>query len=77
MLKIRFIPVLLIKGERCVKGANFSNFRDTGNPVTNARIYDSQGADELIVLDIEKNNRNLYYKQVQEIADQCFMPLAF
>ncbi|MBI4779007.1 imidazole glycerol phosphate synthase subunit HisF, partial [Candidatus Falkowbacteria bacterium] len=59
MLKKRIIPCLLLKGGRCVKGVNFKNHRDVGHPITNAKIYESQGADELIFLNIEpaKNER--------------------
>lgn len=79
MLKKRLIPCLLLKNGRCVKGVQFKNFRDTGNPVTAARIYENQGADELIFLDITATveRREPYYKLIQNVADQCFMPITF
>ena len=52
MLKTRIIPKLLLKNGRNVKGRRFVELRDTGHPVSNARIYDAQGADELMFLDI-------------------------
>ena len=56
---------------------NFGNFRDTGHPITTARIYDSQGADELMLLDIEatKEGRRPFFGIIRDAADQCFMPL--
>jgi cyclase len=66
----------LLEG-RCVKGRNFGNYRDTGNPLTAARIYDAQGADELIFLDITASaeGRAAILEIVREVAEQCFMPL--
>ncbi|MBV9462883.1 MAG: imidazole glycerol phosphate synthase subunit HisF, partial [Verrucomicrobiae bacterium] len=52
MLKKRIIPSLLLKAGRCVKGVKFAQHRDVGNPVTAAKVYDAQGADELLFLDI-------------------------
>lgn len=77
MLKKRIIPCLLLKGGRCVKGVNFKNHRDVGHPITNAKIYESQGADELIFLNIEpaKNERGALLKMVRKAADECFMPI--
>lgn len=76
MVKKRIIPCLLLKNERCVKGVNFKNHRDVGHPVTNARIYQSQGADELIFLDIEAsvNQRCISQKLIEEVTNECFMP---
>lgn len=78
MIKTRIIPCLLLKNGRCVKGVNFKNHRDVGHPVTNARIYEAQGADELIFLDIEANQKNhqILIKIIQAVAKECFMPLA-
>ncbi len=75
-LKIRIIPSLLLKGGRCVKGVNFTNFRDTGNPVMAARVYDSQKADELVFLDITATNegKEPLYELAAKVADECFMP---
>jgi len=77
MLKTRIIPCLLLKEGRCVKGVNFKNHRDVGHPVTNAKIYDAQGADELIFLDIIANleKRNILIDILTQTADECFMPL--
>jgi cyclase len=77
MLKVRLIPSLLLREGRCVKGVNFTNFRDTGNPVTAAKIYDAQGADELLFLDITASTekRNILFDIIARTADECFMPL--
>lgn len=76
MLKKRIIPCLLLKEGRCVKGVNFGNHRDVGHPITNAKIYEAQGADELIFLDIEASskNRQLMLDIVSRAAEECFMP---
>jgi len=77
MLKKRLIPTLLLRNGRMVKGANFTAFRDVGHPVTTAKIYDAQGADELIFLDIEasQENRKTLFDVVSQVAEHCFMPL--
>ncbi|MBI3290814.1 imidazole glycerol phosphate synthase subunit HisF [Candidatus Falkowbacteria bacterium] len=77
MIKKRIIPTLLLKEGRCVKGVNFINHRDVGHPVTNAKIYEAQGADELIFLDItaSSEDRDTLLDIVAQTADQCFMPL--
>jgi len=77
MIKTRIIPCLLLKDGRCVKGINFSNYRDVGHPITNAKIYDAQGADELIFLDIAASTekRKILIDIVEKTADECFMPL--
>ncbi|MBU0591113.1 MAG: glycosyl amidation-associated protein WbuZ [archaeon] len=77
MLKVRIIPSLLLKEGRCVKGVRFTSFRDTGNPVTAARIYDAQGADELLFIDIlaSKENRKTLFDIISRTAEECFMPL--
>lgn len=76
MVKKRIIPCLLLKAGRCVKGVNFKNHRDVGHPVTNARIYQSQGADELIFLDIEAtfSKRAILPDVIEKVTDECFMP---
>ena len=56
MLAKRIIPCLDIKDGRVVKGVNFVNLRDAGDPVEQARLYDEQGADELVFLDISANH---------------------
>lgn len=76
MLKQRLIPCLLLRSGRCVKTVQFDNARDTGNPITSARIYDAQRADELIFLDItaSKERRGTLTKIIKEVAEECFMP---
>lgn len=78
MLKKRVIPVLLLRDGRMVKGVQFSNFRDTGNPRTAVRIYSAQDADELVFLDIQANreSRQGLVEILKDAAKECFMPLA-
>jgi cyclase len=75
--KVRLVPILLLKSGRCMKGRNFASLRDTGNPVTAAKVYDAQRVDELVFLDIAANeeNRQILFDVVQGVAEQCFMPL--
>ena len=77
MLKARIIPCLDVKDGRVVKGINFLNLKDAGDPVEQAKIYDKQGADELCFLDItaSSDNRNTLLDIVSKTAEQCFMPL--
>jgi cyclase len=77
MLKMRVIPCLDVKGGRVVKGVNFVDLTDAGDPVEQAKIYDREGADELCFLDITASheNRDTIYDVVRRTADQCFMPL--
>ena len=77
MLKARIIPCLDVKDGRVVKGVNFVNLRDAGDPVEIARAYDAAGADELCFLDITASheNRDIILDVVQATAEQCFMPL--
>jgi len=77
MLKTRIIPCLDVKDGRVVKGINFVDLKDAGDPVEQAKIYDYQGADELCFLDItaSSDNRNILLDVVNRTADQCFMPL--
>lgn len=77
MLKTRIIPCLDVAGGRVVKGVNFVDLVDAGDPVQQARIYDEQGADELCFLDITatSDNRETLYEVVSKVAEQCFMPL--
>ncbi len=77
MLKPRIIPCLDVKDGRVVKGINFVNLVDAGDPVEQARVYDAQGADELCFLDITASheNRDTLLDVVAGTADQCFMPL--
>ncbi len=77
MLKIRIIPCLDVKDGRVVKGVNFVDLRDAGDPVEQARLYDKAGADELCFLDITASheNRDTLYDVVSRTAEKCFMPL--
>ncbi len=77
MLKARIIPCLDVKDGRVVKGVNFVDLRDAGDPVEQARLYDAQGADELCFLDITASheNRDTIFDVVARTAEQCFMPL--
>lgn len=77
MLKTRIIPCLDVKDGRVVKGVNFLDLIDAGDPVAQAKIYDQQGADELCFLDItaSSDNRETLYDVVAAVAEQCFMPL--
>jgi imidazole glycerol-phosphate synthase subunit HisF len=77
MLSKRIIPCLDIKDGRVVKGVNFVNLRDAGDPVEQARLYDAQGADELVFLDISATHegRRTTLDLVGRVADTVFMPL--
>ena len=77
MLKSRIIPCLDVNNGRVVKGTNFINLRDAGDPVEVAKIYDEQGADEVCFLDITASheNRDTIYDIVRKTAEVCFMPL--
>ncbi len=77
MLKNRIIPCLDVKDGRVVKGVNFVDLMDAGDPVAQAKLYDEQGADELCFLDItaSSDNRSTLYDVVSQVAEACFMPL--
>ncbi|MFL5801878.1 MAG: imidazole glycerol phosphate synthase subunit HisF [Roseiflexaceae bacterium] len=77
MLAKRIIPCLDVKDGRVVKGINFVNLRDAGDPVEQARIYDREGADELVFLDISATpeGRRTTAEMVRRVADQVFLPL--
>ena len=77
MLAKRIIPCLDVAAGRVVKGINFVNLRDAGDPVEVARRYDEQGADELAFLDIRASieTRGLLYDMIEAVADQVFIPL--
>lgn len=77
MLKTRIIPCLDVHNGRVVKGVNFVDLVDAGDPVAQARVYDAAGADELCFLDItaSSDNRETLYDVVRQTAAQCFMPL--
>src|SRR5205823_6875171 len=73
----RIIPCLDVAGGRVVKGVNFVNLRDAGDPVEVARRYDSEGADEIAFLDIRASieTRGLLYQMIEAVADEVFIPL--
>ena len=77
MFKVRVIPCLDVKDGRVVKGVNFVNLRDAGDPVEAAIAYDAAGADELTFLDITASheNRDTIFDVVTRTAEACFMPL--
>jgi len=77
MLKTRIIPCLDVADGRVVKGVNFVDLIDAGDPVEAARVYDAAGADELCFLDITATheNRGTLYDLVTRTAEQCFIPL--
>ena len=77
MLKKRIIPCLDVKNGRVVKGINFVNLKDAGNPVEQAQIYSDGGADEICFLDItaSNENRDIIYDVVEKTSKKCFVPL--
>src|ERR1700760_3175137 len=77
MFKVRVIPCLDVKDGRVVKGVNFVDLRDAGDPVAAAMAYDAAGADELCFLDITASheNRGTLLEVVRRTAEACFMPL--
>lgn len=76
-LAVRVIPCLDVDNGRVVKGVNFQNLRDAGDPVEMAKLYDAEGADELTFLDItaSSGNRETTYDVVRRTAEQVFIPL--
>ena len=77
MLKTRVIPCLDVKDGRVVKGVNFVDLRDAGDPVEASAAYDAAGADELCFLDITASHedRDVIFDVVERTAERCFMPL--
>ncbi len=77
MLKKRIIPCLDVKNGRVVKGINFVDLKDAGDPVEQAKIYSDGGADEICFLDItaSNENRDTIYKVVEKTSKKCFVPL--
>ena len=77
MLKRRIIPTLLLRGGRMVKGVNFDNYKDTGDPVYASKVYNAQYVDELIFLDIDATNegRKTNKEIISKVSKECFMPL--
>lgn len=78
MLKKRVIPVLLLKNGRMVKGKQFNSYRDTGDPISQAKIYNAHNTDELIFLDINATiqNTKTLVEIIKNVSKECFMPLA-
>jgi len=77
MLSKRIIPCLDVKDGRVVKGINFIDLKDAGDPVENASVYDQEGADEIVFLDItaSSDNRDIILDVVRKTAETIFMPL--
>ena len=77
MLKNRIIPCLDVKNGRVVKGINFVDLKDAGDPVEQAKIYSDGGADEICFLDItaSNENRDTIYEVVDKTSKKCFVPL--
>ena len=77
MLKNRIIPCLDVKNGRIIKGINFVNLKDVGDPVEQAKIYSDGGADEICFLDITASNENreTIYEVVERTSKKCFVPL--
>lgn len=77
MLKVRLVPVLLLKEGRMVKTRRFAAPRDTGDPLTCVRVYDAQGADELLLLDISPTpeGREQWRQLIRTCAEECFIPI--
>lgn len=77
MLSVRIIPCLDVHAGRVVKGVNFVNLIDAGDPVEQAKTYEAQGADELVFLDItaSSDGREIMHDVVKRTASECFMPL--
>ena len=77
MLKNRVIPCLDVKNGRVVKGINFVDLQDAGDPVEQAKIYSDGGADEICFLDItaSNENRDTIYEVVKDTSKKCFVPL--
>src|SRR6056300_1635860 len=77
MLKNRIIPCLDVKNGRVVKGINFVDLKDAGDPVEQAKIYSDGGADEICLLDITASNENreTIYEVIKKTSKKCFVPL--
>ncbi|MBC7239354.1 MAG: imidazole glycerol phosphate synthase subunit HisF, partial [Chloroflexi bacterium] len=77
MLAKRIIPCLDVKEGRVVKGINFLNLRDAGDPVELAKVYNEEGADELVFLDITASleNRDTMLRVIERVSEKLFIPL--
>lgn len=79
MLKKRIIPLITTKNGKLVKSSNFDNFRSVGNIISSSKVYNSQTADELIIIDISKDDDydfKQFYNQICEVSKEIFMPLS-
>jgi len=78
MLTKRIIPIFLLKGKRLVKGTNFTNFVDVGDPLSQAMIYDAQGAEEIVIVDIEASTegRIIDTSIINSMIRRCRLPIA-
>lgn len=78
MLTKRIIPLFLLKGKRLVKGTRFNDHVDVGDPVSQAMIYDAQGAEEVVIVDIEaaQQNRIMDVEIIREMIEKCRLPIA-
>lgn len=79
MAKKRLIPAMLLSGSRLVKGRGFTDHEDAGNPVTTAKIYNDQMADEIVVIDIEATSagRDPDFATLAALTARCFVPITF
>lgn len=79
MLKKRLIPILLVLDGRLVKTKNFSKILEVGDPIKSAKTYSDSDADELIILNIDRDNRNIdpILKIIKKIREQCFLPISY
>ena len=77
MLKVRVVPVLLLKEGRMIKTKQFKFYKDTGDPMLTVRVYDAQGADELVILDISASveGRKQWVDIISRSAKECFIPI--
>jgi imidazole glycerol-phosphate synthase subunit HisF len=77
VLKVRLVPVLLLKEGRMIKTKQFRFYKDTGDPMLTVRVYDAQGADELAILDISASaeGRNQWLDIISQSAKECFIPI--
>ena len=77
MLKRRVIPVFLLRGERLVKGRQFRDYQDTGDPRSTMRVYAAQDSDELMLLDVDRGEAGSRLLEIlEDVADECDMPLS-
>lgn len=78
MIAKRIIPIFLLKGKRLVKGTNFNDFVDVGDPLSQAMIYDAQGAEEIAIVDIDasKEHRIIYTDIINSMIKKCRLPIA-